>query len=206
MPPAEREFLRGRFNVSLNEDDAALAHFSKSIELDPKSAKAYVARGELRLARRNCQQALQDFSRALELEPQSASAYTALGRCHLANKEWTKAIAELTRALILNPGESSAYAARGFAYLNTGDYAKAIADKDLAIQLIERENEEMRRAVEPYLQEYRSTFPKDDLLAPQTIPDDRINAPTTPALLNQPFGRRAPLSTPPACAGRPRGG
>lgn len=152
---ADDEFLRGRFYTSKSELDPAVAHFSKTIQLDPKSAKAYIARGELHLARGDHRKAMQDFSQAVELSPTLAAAHTALGHGHLANKEWKRAIAELTRAVELNRRDYAAYAARAYAYLRTGDQANAFADHDKALQLIEHEYVELVHVVQPYPLKWR---------------------------------------------------
>jgi tetratricopeptide (TPR) repeat protein len=148
---ADDEFLRGRFYASKNELDPAVVHFNKSIQLDPKSAKAYIARGELHLARGDRRKAMQDFSQAVELSPTLAAAHRALGHGHLANQEWKRAIEELTKAIQLNRRDYAAYAARAYAYLRTGDQANAFADHDKALQLIEQEYVELVRVVQPYL-------------------------------------------------------
>lgn len=145
------EFLRGRFYVAKNELDQALAHLSKSIQIDSRRAEVYVARGEIHLARGNHQKAMEDFSRAVELDPKSAAAHRALGHGHLVNKQWAKALAELTRAIELDPQDYSAYAARAFAHLNLGDRPKAFADHDVVSCLIERAHAKTIAAVLPPL-------------------------------------------------------
>ncbi len=54
----------------------SLAEFTKAINLDPKSARAYAGRGALKYAMGDSKGAIADLTKAIELDPKSISAYS----------------------------------------------------------------------------------------------------------------------------------
>jgi tetratricopeptide (TPR) repeat protein len=62
----------GAMQGSLNE-------FNKAIKLDPKSARAYSARGAFKYATGDSKGAIADLSKAIELDPKSLAAYSGRG-------------------------------------------------------------------------------------------------------------------------------
>jgi tetratricopeptide (TPR) repeat protein len=54
----------------------SLAEFTKAIQLDPKSVRAYAGRGALKYAMGDSKGAIADLTKAIELDPKSVTAYS----------------------------------------------------------------------------------------------------------------------------------
>ena len=70
---------RGRSLVESGNYNEAIEAFTKAIELDPKLAWAYGARGIAYYKLGNYQQAIRDYDRAIEIDPKDAVSYTNRG-------------------------------------------------------------------------------------------------------------------------------
>jgi tetratricopeptide (TPR) repeat protein len=117
------------------EHTKAIADYTKSIELDPKSASVYSARGYVYYYEKEYELAFADFSKAIELDPKYALAYFYRGSAYNNKKEYDKAIADLTKSIELDSKNALAYNARGFAYSYKKEYNSAIADYTRSIEL-----------------------------------------------------------------------
>ncbi|MBL0216753.1 MAG: tetratricopeptide repeat protein [Myxococcales bacterium] len=53
----------------LGQSEAALDHYARALELDPRCVSAFVGRGKIRAARREHEEAIADLDHALALEP-----------------------------------------------------------------------------------------------------------------------------------------
>jgi RNA polymerase sigma factor (sigma-70 family) len=135
-----------------HEYEAALADYTKAIELDPNMADAYMERGDLytmNLPKElgGEEKAVADFTRCLEIKPNDASArwnrangYVSLGKFNEAIADWTTYIEGDTDFSLQVEGKTkslaSAYFWRGHTYQNyLHDPTKAIADYTTALQL-----------------------------------------------------------------------
>jgi tetratricopeptide (TPR) repeat protein len=65
--------------MELKDSDGARADFSRAIELDPKSVRAYTGRGMALQSKNELIAAHKDFGKAIELDPKVASAYRNRG-------------------------------------------------------------------------------------------------------------------------------
>jgi tetratricopeptide (TPR) repeat protein len=64
--------------------DAAIAEYSKAIELNPKLANAYANRGELHIQKKEPEKAFQDLKKAVDLDPKGQDPSTIRARAILA--------------------------------------------------------------------------------------------------------------------------
>jgi tetratricopeptide (TPR) repeat protein len=78
--------------------EASLAEFSKAIQLDSTSAKAYAGRGAIKYATGDKKGALADLTKAIELDPQSATAYSGRATAKYAEGDISGAIADVISA------------------------------------------------------------------------------------------------------------
>ena len=72
---AERYYEEGRKLSDRSDFEAALRAFDKAIELDPRRATSYNARGYVHLRMRNYTLAVSDFNAAIRLRPDYTNAY-----------------------------------------------------------------------------------------------------------------------------------
>jgi len=116
--------------------ETAIAHYTRSLELNPQSAEACYNRANAFRAQEKLDPALADYTRAIELKPSYAEAFNNRGSLHAAAGQFDAAIRDFTQAIALRGDYTEALANRGHAYLETGrlreavgDYSKAIAAK-----------------------------------------------------------------------------
>ncbi len=140
---------RGFTNQSLNHPDAAIADFTRVIELSPDEGLAYSDRADsLRISARlatnerertsGYERAVADYGNAIRLAGLGSGevlayfnrgfAHYYLSRLDSAIADWTKAI-ELAQGLPLLP---FVYSARAAAYADRQDFDRAIADVEKA--------------------------------------------------------------------------
>ena len=121
-------FNQGVENSNLHQNDKTIADFTRAIELDPKSAKAYFARGLAYLVLEQFDKAIADYTKAIELDPKLALAYNNRGGAYWVLKQYDKAINDYTKAIEIDPKSAEAYGNRGFVYLKVGKKKEAEAD------------------------------------------------------------------------------
>ncbi|MFC3079543.1 tetratricopeptide repeat protein [Phenylobacterium terrae] len=120
--------LQGDFTPTIREAEAAIA---KALELDPKSASAYIARGwvnRMKFIRASCQScegvATAAFKRAADLEPRNPEALSLYG-ADISVARPAEAITYLRRALAIDPLDKIAQTYLAEALAATGDFAAA---------------------------------------------------------------------------------
>jgi tetratricopeptide (TPR) repeat protein len=124
---------RGVAYLALKDYAAALADFSRSIELGPTS-DAYNNRGNIYFAQKQFKEAITDFGESIKLK-ESAEAYTNRGTAYEESGEDTLGLADLDQAIRLDEKFARAYAVRGVISLKRSQDAAAQRDFAKAFQL-----------------------------------------------------------------------
>lgn len=125
-----RGVLRGR----AKEYDAALEDLDYVLQRDPKNAKAYDSRSEIKRTKGDARAALIDSGNAVNLEPLNADYRLTRAFASEQAGELALAIADLTTALELAEKHYRAfrykltYWSRAKLYSRTGDFVRALAD------------------------------------------------------------------------------
>jgi TolB-like protein/DNA-binding winged helix-turn-helix (wHTH) protein/Flp pilus assembly protein TadD len=130
-PEAYDEYLRGRFFIGqeTGQQDKAIPHLERAIQLDPSFARAYAALGEAwamdaiyaggawagKGRKQQYAKALDYSQKAVDLDPISSEAYSSLGHSLLVNHRWNQGEVALRHAIELDP--NSPYAAAYLALL-----------------------------------------------------------------------------------------
>ena len=138
---AEVEFYRGEANSRAGDYNAAIEHYSKSIELNSQHATAYNNRGHAYSALGKHEEAIKDYNKAIALNPQHADAYNNRGAAKSALGRRKEAIKDYDQTIELNPQHANAYYNRGNAKYHLGNYAEAITDFIQAKNLYEQEKD-----------------------------------------------------------------
>lgn len=127
--------------VLLNSDwayEKALNCWTEAIDLNPKNALAYEARGYYFLYYTlNYPDSLSDYDQAINLRPDVADNYFYRGTCYLNLEDLDSAKRDFERALSLNPQMSGAYGELAYIYTKS-DPLKAIEYADRAIEFDNR--------------------------------------------------------------------
>jgi tetratricopeptide (TPR) repeat protein len=126
---------RGLAHYKAGETDMAISEFTKAIEINPRSAKAYYNRGSVYALSNDNNKAIADLTMAVKIKPTLANAFNRRGSVYFKLGEREKAIRDFTRAIRIKPGHAGAYASRGAAYARKHENEKAIADCTKAIEL-----------------------------------------------------------------------
>src|SRR5690242_15427153 len=71
-----------------NELENALADYTRTIELAPKYADAYIGRGNVQARKGGLDDALADYNHAIEINPQSTLAYINRARVKYRRSDW----------------------------------------------------------------------------------------------------------------------
>jgi tetratricopeptide (TPR) repeat protein len=126
---------RGISERALKKFDAAVADYSKAIELFPKNARYYVNRANAELNLGKTDEALADYQGSISVDPKNALAYANRGNYFLGIGKTDEALADLTKSIEFDPSYAEAYYTRALLYRNRKQYAKAIPDLDKYIEL-----------------------------------------------------------------------
>ncbi len=133
--PARTAYERGNESVAHNDYAAAIRHFNRAIQLDPRMANAWFSRGWAYGQSGDPEQEISDLSQCIRLEPNYAEAYCNRGAAHAKLGRWQPAIADLNTALKLDPNLGVAWSTRGWVRFERGEHKEAVADYTQALRL-----------------------------------------------------------------------
>jgi tetratricopeptide (TPR) repeat protein len=128
-------FNSGFAHYEAGEYAAAVADFSRALEMRSNDVTTLRYRGNAYYYLKDYDQAISDISAWIRLEPDNAEAYLGRGVCYSEKKEWDAAIADYNQAIRLDPNLAAAYNNRGIVYGNKSDHDRAIINFNQAIRL-----------------------------------------------------------------------
>ncbi len=76
----------------------SITEFSKAIQHDPKSAKAYAGRGTVKIAMGDKPGSIADFTKAIELNPESVGSYSGRGAARFSSGDVPGAVGDFASA------------------------------------------------------------------------------------------------------------
>jgi tetratricopeptide (TPR) repeat protein len=165
---AYREYLRGRHHwnkFSVEGFETALAHFEKSIDLDPTYALAYAGLADAYAMlgfhgdapEEVMPKARAAAQRAIDLDPLMGEGYTSLGIALIVHDwKWAEAEEALRRGVSLNPRYASAHHAYAV-------YLGMVGRSDEALREIEKANELDPLALAIYLDHAWIHYTRNDI-------------------------------------------
>ena len=121
---------RGAASAARRDFAAAIADFSKAIELEPEAGSYYQARAMARLGARQPVLAMADLSEALKRQPNNVEALVTRGGLYLGAGDPKRAEADFDAALKLAPDNSSLTTRIGTAYASAGQFQSALRELD----------------------------------------------------------------------------
>jgi len=130
-----QDLKAGTTAANKSDYDAAIAVWTKAIEIDSKDVNAYCNRGNAWYDKGDYDKAIADWTKVIKIDSKHAIAYYNRGNAWASKGNHSKAIADYTKAIEIEPKHAFAYGNRGLAWGEKGDYDKAIADFDKAIEI-----------------------------------------------------------------------
>lgn len=132
---AKNFFENGQTRVKQGEYEAAIADFSKAIELDPKNPLAFAARGNARVNTGAVDEAIADFTQAIVFDPTRRVPYINRAVARIDKGDLDGAVVDYSKALSLDPKNALVYRNLGCVKQLKGDFQGAKADFQQAIAL-----------------------------------------------------------------------
>ncbi|MFN8380088.1 MAG: tetratricopeptide repeat protein [Anaerolineae bacterium] len=130
---AGRYVTRGDAHIDLDDHEAALADYTRALELDPGLFSALTGQADAYLKLDQADAGLDAVDQALELNPDSTWAHILRGRLHLSIGENELALEDFRRANDLSPDDVRTLNGLGDALFNLGEYADAASTFEQAI-------------------------------------------------------------------------
>jgi tetratricopeptide (TPR) repeat protein len=117
------------------EPEAALADYSRSIQIHPQHDRAIFGRGNLHLNSGDYQKAIADFTQTIAIDPNHLRAYVNRGNAYRSLGDNQRAIEDYNIVLQRRPDFIKALNNRGVAHLNLGHTQAALEDFNRVLEL-----------------------------------------------------------------------
>ena len=127
--------LIAKARVDKSDWQAAMANFTKAIELDPHCSLDFAGRGLSKFHLNDDLGAMTDYSRAIELDPNSPLGYAGRGSVKYELADYRGALMDFTKAIEIDSEIPVTYFGRGTSKAQLGEYEGAIEDFTKAIEL-----------------------------------------------------------------------
>lgn len=127
--------FRGMVYADLQDYPAALADYTRAIELDPQYAEAYYNRGVTHAKLNDYAAARADYTNAIELDPQYAEAYNNRGTTYANQEDYSAALADFTKATEIDSKNVNAWYNCGVTQARQNEYKQAIESYDRALAI-----------------------------------------------------------------------
>lgn len=157
---AESYFESGVQDYQSGNRQAAIAEFTKAIELDPSFIPAYDARAVARFQTKDYTDAIADCDKVIGLAHDDEHAYLIKGACRYYLHDIESALKPLSTAITMNPNDALARDIHGMVLAEFREWDDAIADFTKAIQLNPCDGQAYlgRAASELLLKEYEKSL------------------------------------------------
>jgi tetratricopeptide (TPR) repeat protein len=129
---AEKEYLEGMKSMRPSQYPAAVAHFTRAIDIKAQYPEAFLERANAHRVLSETDAALADYQAAADLNSSLVAAHNGIAMIYLERKDSRHALEELNKSLSLQP-DTDAFYQRGEIYEAQGEHQKAIDDYDRAI-------------------------------------------------------------------------
>jgi tetratricopeptide (TPR) repeat protein len=132
-PEGRFYYVRGLIQLARDDEAAAVADFTKGIEVAPQMGVLHRARGDVRYRQHDYAGAATDYQRAVEIDADDLTAVERLGQTKESLRDFEGALASYTRLVEAASHHPRPFQMRGNAKLLLGDYKGAVDDFDAAI-------------------------------------------------------------------------
>ena len=122
--------------IKINDARGAIEDLNRSIELNPKNAAAFKARGISKLFLDDLYGAIQDFTSAIELGSRDLTyLYYTRGYARALLGNHRAAVSDFDNLLSFDPKNDEGWAHRGHSKAELKDYKSALSDLNEAIRI-----------------------------------------------------------------------
>jgi len=118
----------------------ALAQYNRALATNPKSALAFINRGQVYYDKGELDKALADFSKSFTINPDLTLAHVGRGFVFIKKDQWDLALEEFNQAIRIAPQDAFAYYGRALCFSKSGDKQKAANDFRFFIQYAKPES------------------------------------------------------------------
>jgi tetratricopeptide (TPR) repeat protein len=130
---------RAESEHALNQREAAIADYTRAIELHPDEPFLFVRRGRQWSTMKACSQAAADFEKAAHLKPEWAEPYNLAAGVYancsdLSYRDPAKAIALINHAIALDVDHPTYLTVLALAYFRSGEIEKAVETQRQALE------------------------------------------------------------------------
>jgi hypothetical protein len=115
--------------------DAAIAEFTRALEIEGDHAETYDRRGSVYFEKGDLDRALSDYNQAISLDPRLADAYLHRGLVHMKRGFDDLAVVDFDTSLSMQPHVLDGHLNRGICRFKLGDFQGAAADFRLILHL-----------------------------------------------------------------------
>jgi len=141
---AERYYERALHAYGRSRYDAAIADLDEAIQIEPKRAELYIARGMALLADQRSPDAEEDFAYGLSLDPTQWGAHYGRGVRAFEAGDYRAAVDAFSRAQHLAPDRFETYVYRAVSLHQLGQKDEALRDLRFAETLVEPSDKRLR--------------------------------------------------------------
>ncbi len=115
--------------------DAAMQHFEKAIEQNPRSTRGHTGMGLALFNANRHAEAIAHFAKTLEVRPAETKALNGMGGALAAMGKWAEAQGYFEKSMRLEPDSPEAYLGRADLFLKQDRHREAIADFEKALEI-----------------------------------------------------------------------
>jgi len=128
-------YQRALLNIQLQDNEAALADFTKAAEYEPKFVAAYLSRCDLLARTGQPEQAEKAYADLVDRFPDDPMVWNNRGMYFQNYGRDDEAIADFTKAIEVNDKFPPAYTNRAFSKLRGGKFTEGLADLNKSIEI-----------------------------------------------------------------------
>ena len=117
------------------QQDEAIAHFHKALEIQPDNGEAHYNLGNILRLKGKTDEAIAQYQKAVRFKPSIAQAHNNLGTALRQKGRLDEAIAQFQFALQLMPGDDAVHFNLAKAFYQKGKVGEAIAQYQIVLQI-----------------------------------------------------------------------
>jgi len=136
---AETQYFLGLVRQSQNQNDAALAAFRRSSELDATYPDAFFWLGEMLMRTKKPAEAVAEFKKANDLKPNYYDAIVGLGQAYYEIGNYPSAIEQFTKATKMRNTDWAPYAGLADSQRSMENFRDAVGSYKLATDFLTRQ-------------------------------------------------------------------